>query len=97
MIYLGKVILAIGAHPDDCELGCYATLAYHKHKDDEVHLLVLSRGEAGGPSDKRISECKKAAQVLGADSITIEDLKDRHRIQIQMDKKAMDDVGIKPE
>jgi len=42
-----------------------------------VHLLVLSRGEAGGPSDKRISECKKAAQVLGADSITIEDLKDR--------------------
>jgi LmbE family N-acetylglucosaminyl deacetylase len=77
VIYLGKVILAIGAHPDDCELGCYATLAYHKHRGDDVHLLVLSKGEAGGPSDKRIGECKKAAQVLGADSITIEDLKDR--------------------
>jgi len=71
------MILAIGAHPDDCELGCYATLAYHKHKGDIVHLLVLSKGEAGGPSEERIRECKKAARLLGADSITIESLQDR--------------------
>ncbi|MGZ4901972.1 MAG: PIG-L deacetylase family protein, partial [Halobacteriota archaeon] len=71
------MILAIGAHPDDCELGCYATLAYHKHRGDIVHLLVLSKGEAGGPSEKRILECKKAARLLGADSITIESLEDR--------------------
>ena len=77
MICLSNVVLAIGAHPDDCELGCYATLAYHKSKGDAVHLLVLSQGEAGGPSDKRVKECKKAAEVLGADSITIESLKDR--------------------
>ena len=77
MIFLSKVILAIGAHPDDCELGCYATLAYHKSKGDAVHLLVLSKGEAGGPGDKRIAECKDAARVLGADSITIGGLRDR--------------------
>ena len=70
-------MLAIGAHPDDCELGCYATLAYHKSKGDLVHLLILSKGEAGGPSEKRITESKEAARVLGADSITIGDLRDR--------------------
>ncbi len=74
---LSKVILAIGAHPDDCELGCYATLARHKHDGDVVHLLVLSKGEAGGPGEERVSECKKAARSLGADSITIESLQDR--------------------
>jgi LmbE family N-acetylglucosaminyl deacetylase len=77
VICLSKVILAIGAHPDDCELGCYATLAYHKNRGDAVHQLVLSKGEAGGPSDKRIKECNDAAQVLGADSITIGGLRDR--------------------
>jgi len=77
VICLSRVILAIGAHPDDCELGCYATLAHHKHHGDIVHLLVLSEGEAGGPSAKRVSECQKAARILGADSITIESLKDR--------------------
>ncbi|MDD1721410.1 MAG: PIG-L family deacetylase [Euryarchaeota archaeon] len=74
---MSKIILAIGAHPDDCELGCYATLAYHKHNGDVVHLLVLSKGEAGGPGARRVDECKKAAHLLGADSITIESLHDR--------------------
>ena len=77
MICLSRVVLAIGAHPDDCELGCYATLAYHKNKGDSVHLLVLSKGEAGGPSEKRITETKEAARVLGADSITVGGLRDR--------------------
>jgi len=75
-MHVRKVILAIGAHPDDCELGCYASLAYHKSKGDEVHLLVLSKGEAGGPSEQRVLESKNAASILGADSITIENLKD---------------------
>jgi LmbE family N-acetylglucosaminyl deacetylase len=77
VICLNKTVLAIGAHPDDCELGCYATLAYHKNKGDSVHLLVLSKGEAGGPSEKRILESKEASRVLGADSITIGGLRDR--------------------
>ncbi len=75
--WMSKMILAIGAHPDDCELGCYATLARHKHNGDVVHLLVLSKGEAGGPSEERVRECKEAARSLGADSITIESLQDR--------------------
>ena len=87
MSYLNKVVLAIGAHPDDCELGCYATLAYHKSQDDSVHLLILSKGEAGGPSKKRIKESKEAAQLLGADSITVGDLKDR---MITSDSQTID-------
>jgi LmbE family N-acetylglucosaminyl deacetylase len=85
--YLSKVVLAIGAHPDDCELGCYATLAYHKSQGDSVHLLILSKGEAGGPSGKRIKESKEAAQLLGADSITVGDLKDR---MITSDSQTID-------
>src|SRR5660398_169616 len=85
--YLSKVVLAIGAHPDDCELGCYATLAYHKSQGDSVHLLILSKGEAGGPRKKRIKESKEAAQLLGADSITVGDMKDR---MITSDSQTID-------
>jgi two-component system, NtrC family, response regulator HydG len=94
VICLNKVVLAIGAHPDDCELGCYATLAYHKSKGDSVHLLILSKGEAGGPSKKRITESKEAAKVLGADSITIGDLRDR---MITTDYQTIEPIQAKVE
>ena len=40
-------VLAIGAHPDDVELGCGGTLAKHVARGDRVTLLVITRGEAG--------------------------------------------------
>jgi len=44
-----KRILAIGAHPDDIELGCGGTLAKHIECGDSVTALVLTNGEGGGP------------------------------------------------
>lgn len=40
-------VLAIGAHPDDVEFGCGATLAKWGAAGAEVHLLVLTDGAKG--------------------------------------------------
>lgn len=39
-----KNILAIGAHPDDIEIGCAATLLKLKDQGKKVYCLVLSNG-----------------------------------------------------
>ncbi|MFX0142072.1 MAG: PIG-L deacetylase family protein, partial [Candidatus Hodarchaeota archaeon] len=53
-------ILAIGAHPDDVELGCSGTLIRHRKDGNRVYILVLSKGEASGDPSERESECKHA-------------------------------------
>ena len=60
-------VLAVGAHPDDIELGCAATLLAHRARGDSVAMLVMSRGELG-PQDERprLKEQEAAADVLGA-------------------------------
>jgi LmbE family N-acetylglucosaminyl deacetylase len=78
-----KIVLAIGAHPDDIELGCAGTLALHKTKGDKVYLLVLTRGEASGNAkdagpraEIREKECRRSAKILGARDLFFGGLKD---------------------
>ncbi len=61
-------ILAVGAHPDDVELGCGATLATLSGRGRSFGILDLTRGEAGtrGTPEKRAKEAARAAQILGA-------------------------------
>lgn len=60
-------ILAIGAHPDDVELGCSATLAKEISRGKKVGILDLTRGELGtrGSAEIRDAEASKAAELLG--------------------------------
>lgn len=60
-------VLAIGAHPDDIELGCGAALLAHRRRGDPVDLLVMTAG-GRGPQDERsrVAEQEDAAAVLGA-------------------------------
>ncbi|MEG9326463.1 bacillithiol biosynthesis deacetylase BshB1 [Salinimicrobium catena] len=60
-------ILAIGAHPDDVELGCSATIAKEIEKGRKVGILDLTRGELGtrGTAEIRDKEAKAAADILG--------------------------------
>ena len=60
-------ILAIGAHPDDVELGCGATIAKEISLGKKVGILDLTRGELGtrGSVEIREKEAKKAASILG--------------------------------
>ena len=37
-------VLIFAAHPDDEVLGCGGTIAYHRHKGDEVGVCYLSEG-----------------------------------------------------
>lgn len=68
-------VLAIGAHPDDIEIGIGATLAAHKLRGDQVTMLTLSRGVGGGDPEERAAEAELAALVLGAD-LLLHDLPD---------------------
>ncbi|MEP2935175.1 MAG: bacillithiol biosynthesis deacetylase BshB1 [Gilvibacter sp.] len=60
-------ILAIGAHPDDVELGCGATLAKEIAAGKRVGILDLTRGELGtrGTPEIRDKEAIAAAKILG--------------------------------
>ena len=52
-------ILAIGAHPDDIELGCLGALIKHLSEGHRVAVLMLSDGEGGNaPYNVRRSEAR---------------------------------------
>lgn len=59
-------VLAIGAHPDDVEIGAGGILAAHAHAGDDITILTLSRGDRGGDADSRQNESLAAAELLGA-------------------------------
>lgn len=60
-------ILAIGAHPDDVELGCSATIAKEIANGKKVGIIDLTRGELGtrGTAETRDIESENAAKILG--------------------------------
>ncbi len=72
-----KRVLAIGAHPDDVEIGCGGTLARHHAKGDMLNILTLSRGAAGGDVNVRATEAHRAADILGA-NLQMANLRDAH-------------------
>jgi len=73
----GQVVLAIGAHPDDVEIGVGGILAAHRDAGNQVVVLTLSRGARGGDADDRQHESLAAAELLGA-RLFLEDLEDTH-------------------
>jgi len=60
-------ILAIGAHPDDVELGCGATIAKEVQRGKKVGIVDLTRGELGtrGTEETRSVEAAAASDILG--------------------------------
>lgn len=61
-----KIILAIGAHPDDVEFGCGGSLAKNRAEGSLLNILTLSSGEFGGDATVRINEAQTAAKIQGA-------------------------------
>ena len=66
-----RSVLAVGAHPDDIELGCGATLLAHHAVGDQVTMLVMTGGENGpgerSQTSRRRLEQQHAARTLGAE------------------------------
>ncbi|HEX9668620.1 MAG TPA: bacillithiol biosynthesis deacetylase BshB1 [Thermoanaerobaculia bacterium] len=71
-------VLAIGAHPDDVELGCGGTLALLARQGRRVGIVHLTRGEAGsrGTEGARRQEAEAAAATLGAAELAFLDCGD---------------------
>ncbi|MFT5584739.1 MAG: LmbE family N-acetylglucosaminyl deacetylase/CheY-like chemotaxis protein [Cognaticolwellia sp.] len=80
-----RVVLAIGAHPDDIEIGCGGTLLAHRAAGDEVVLLTLSKGAHGGQQEVRVEEARQAAQILGG-TLVFGDLPDT---SIRVDRSSI--------
>ena len=70
-------ILAIGAHPDDIELGCAGTLisasTIYKHS---VFGLVLTFGEGAGDAKQRKIEMEESAKILNLNKLFFGNLVD---------------------
>jgi len=76
--FKGKIILAIGAHPDDNDFGFGATVAKATKAGARVIYLLATKGQRGS-SDKNLTqeklarirskEQKEAAKVLGVESV----------------------------
>ncbi|MBP1839959.1 bacillithiol biosynthesis deacetylase BshB1 [Formosa algae] len=97
-------ILAIGAHPDDVELGCGATIAKEIANGKTVGIIDLTRGELGtrGTAETRDAEAKEAAKILGvtvrenlgfADAFFVND-KSHQLAVIEMIRKYQPDVVL---
>lgn len=70
-------ILAIGAHPDDIELGCGGSLAKLARAGADVTALVLSKGRRGVMSDDdRAAETRRALESIGIRRIYVHDFED---------------------
>ena len=72
-----QVVLAIGAHPDDIELGAGGFLLKLKASGARVYALTLTRGEKGTDAKgDREGEAARAARFLGLDGFWVLDLPD---------------------
>jgi len=76
----GKNIIAIGAHPDDVEIGCAGTLARHISEGDKVTILHMTNtgygnritGEVLRTPEQSRSEADKATKILGCELIMLD-------------------------
>lgn len=75
--YANKKVLAFGAHPDDIEFACGATMAMLADAGAEVHFVIITDGNRGSRQHSfekkdlvasRQTEAENAASILGAKS-----------------------------
>ncbi|HEX9655495.1 MAG TPA: PIG-L deacetylase family protein, partial [Bacteroidota bacterium] len=75
-----KSVLAVGAHPDDIELGCGGALAKFKDNGYKVCGLVITSGERGNillaQGIDRKAEAANGATAMGLDELWVCNFKD---------------------
>ncbi len=85
-----KTVLAIGAHPDDIEFGCGATILRLREEGATTYGLVLTSGEQGHneTEGKRVDETGAAARVIALSDIAVHDFPDtllhEHKAEIRV-------------
>ncbi len=97
-------ILAIGAHPDDVELGCSGVLLKAVAEGKKVGIIDLTQGELGtrGTAETRKEEADEAAKIIGlsarenlkfADGFFIDDQEHQLRL-VEVIRKYQPDVVL---
>lgn len=80
-----RIVLAVGAHPDDIDIGCAGTVAKTIQEGGEAYYLVLTDGSKGSEDPKisnqkliklRQQEQLHAAKILGVKSVFFLDFVD---------------------
>jgi len=69
-------VLAIGAHPDDIELGCGGLLLKAAKQGHNVYMYSLTRGSASGDPIMRTKELMLSAEFIGAKNLWIDNFED---------------------
>jgi len=71
-------IVAIGAHPDDIELGAGGSLALHRENGDSVRFLVVTKGGELSEKSQREAEARTAAEILDIEDVHFLNYEDTH-------------------
>jgi CheY-like chemotaxis protein len=86
-------VLAVGAHPNDIEIGCGGSLLRHKANGDKLCILTMSTGEKCVEIDSGLEGITKVAQKLNS-KLIIGNYQDTGTFQnieaINLIKKAID-------
>ena len=69
-------ILAIGAHPDDIELGCGGLLLKAVSHGHKVFAYTLTRGDASGDPFRRVQELLGSAEAMRVQTAWIDNFED---------------------
>lgn len=69
-------ILAIGAHPDDIELGCGGLALKAVRNGHKFFMYTLTRGGASGDPNQRAEELLQSSKVIGANTLWIDNFED---------------------
>jgi len=78
LTHLSLNVLAVGAHPDDVEIGCGGSICGHVRRGHRVLVVYVTKGEksvkiGGGV---RAAESLKACKILGVKEIILGDFED---------------------
>ena len=84
-------ILAIGAHPDDIEIGCGGALLAASELGHEIYIYVATRGEKSGDPEVREDETRKTSELIRSTKIKIANFPDT---QLRRDGELIDSVEL---
>ncbi len=82
-------ILAIGAHPDDVEIGCGGALLSASDLGHEIYIYVATKGEKSGNPRVREEETKKTSEIIKAAGLRIANFPDT---QLKRDGELIDSI-----
>ena len=85
-------VVAIGAHPDDYEIGAAMRLMHHVRMKDYVVGIVCSNGEMAGDEESRIGEAIRAAELIGMKEIYLLGFPDTEFPKVEIIKDGLEEI-----